>query len=70
MSQHINLMDLMVRVRGEYAEMPGLRLTEPQMCRLWAIDEITCEAVLQALTAQHFLSRTVQGAYVRAGDQA
>ena len=26
------------RVQGEFLEMPGLRLTQPQACRLWGLD--------------------------------
>ena len=37
------------RVRGEFAEMPGLRLTLAQAQRLWALDSVLCEAVLNAL---------------------
>ena len=37
------------RVRGEFMEMPGLRLTVPQAQRLWALDSVLCEAVLNAL---------------------
>ncbi len=33
---------LLARIRGEYDEMPGLRLTFPQACRLWQIDGTTC----------------------------
>ena len=37
------------RVRGEFMEMPGLRLTLPEAQRLWALDSVLCEAVLNAL---------------------
>ena len=52
------------RVRGEYREMPGLRLTVPQACRLWQVDRVTCEAVLARLVAEQFLLRTPNGAYM------
>ena len=29
---------LVQRVRGEFREMPGLRLTFAQACRLWQLD--------------------------------
>jgi hypothetical protein len=32
------LKDLLNRVRGEYAEMPGLTLTLAQAQRLWGLD--------------------------------
>lgn len=68
--QDTEMAELVSRIRGEYREMPGLMLTERQMCRLLAIDADTCDAIVHVLTAEHFLSRTAQGAYVRAGDGA
>lgn len=29
---------LVRRVQDEFREMPGLRLTQPQACRLWGVD--------------------------------
>jgi hypothetical protein len=58
---------LVERVRGEYLEMPGLQLTISQARRLWALDEETCTALLNALVEQQFLLRTAAGAHVRRG---
>lgn len=55
---------LLTRIRGEYQEMPGLRLTFAQACRLWQLDAATCHAVLQQLVGDRFLHRTPEGAYV------
>ena len=55
---------LLERIRGEYREMPGLRLTLPQACRLWQLDAETCEAVLHLLIAERFLSRTPANAFI------
>lgn len=55
---------LLTRIRGEYREMPGLRLTLAQACRLWHLDVSTCRAVLEDLLSQRFLHRTHDGAYV------
>ena len=52
------------RVRGEYLEMPGLRLTSEQARRLWRLDEPACDAVLGTLVNAGFLARTRDGAYV------
>ena len=41
--------ELIVRVQGEYREMPGLKLTEVQAQRLWGLDHRTCALVLTAL---------------------
>ena len=57
--------DLLVsRLRGEYREMPGLKLTLPQACRLWQLDSATCEALLGHLVDERFLLRTPEGSYV------
>src|SRR5438309_11272340 len=55
---------LVARIRGEYREMPGLRLTYAQACRLWQLDAATCEGVLQSLLAQNFLVRTANGSFM------
>jgi len=52
------------RIRAEFLEMPGLKLTVPQAQRLWGIDRSTCEAVIEELTASRFLVRTRDGAVV------
>jgi hypothetical protein len=51
-------------VRGQFLEMPGLKLTVAQAQRLWGIDRATCEAVIEELTACRFLARTRDGAFV------
>lgn len=52
-------------VRGEYQEIPGLHLTKLQARRLWGLDEPTCDALLSALVAEHFLKETATGQYAR-----
>ena len=52
-------------VRAEYAEMPGLKLTEPQIQRLWSLDAALCDAVIASLIAGQFLKQTRGDAYVR-----
>jgi hypothetical protein len=61
------LVDWVQLVRAEYLEMPGLQLTKPQVRRLWALEEQTCEAVLNELVSAHFLRRTAREAYVLDG---
>ncbi len=51
------------RIRGEFLEMPGLRLTPAQAERLWALDRPTCEHLLTALVDAHFLMRTRDGCF-------
>jgi hypothetical protein len=55
---------LMARVRGEYGEMPGLRLTVSQACRLWHVDASTCERLFEQLVREGFLYGTEKSAYV------
>ena len=55
-------------IKAEYLEMPGLRLTKPQVQRLWMLDSQMCEALLDVLVADEFLRKTHRDAYVlRAG---
>ena len=46
--------------------MPDLRLTEAQAERLWGLDTLRCQALLETLVETAFLKRTGAGAYVRA----
>jgi hypothetical protein len=52
------------RIRGEYREMPGLKLTVPQAARLWHVDAPSVERMLDALVADGLLRRTTGGAYL------
>jgi hypothetical protein len=52
-------------IRAEYAEVPGLHLTKPQVQELWALDPWVCDALLDALVDAGFLRRTRDDAYVR-----
>lgn len=61
---------LVARVRGEYREMPGLRLTLAQACRLWQLDAATCELVLQTLLEENVLARTKDGAFAARSAEA
>jgi hypothetical protein len=62
----VDLQALVDRVRGEFNEMPGLRLTRDQAARLWNMDAAACEEVLNRLVAASFL-RWSSGAVVRQG---
>jgi hypothetical protein len=57
---------LLERIRGEFLEMPGLRLTPAQACRLWALDRHQCDDVLRLLVDGHFLRKTSDGSFIRA----
>ena len=56
-------LQLLHRVRGEFSEMPGMRLTTEQAMRLWSLDRATCESVLEELMAIRFLERDAYGRY-------
>ena len=56
------------RIRGEYLEMPGLRLTLPQAQRLCGVDRGLCEMVLNALVETKFLAVSPAGVYARLSD--
>jgi hypothetical protein len=60
------LHNVVERVRCEFLEMPGLRLTLPQAARLWGLDLPSCEAVMDVLIRNEFLRRTPTGAVTRA----
>jgi RecB family exonuclease len=57
---------LLHRIRSEFLEMPGLRLTPAQAARLWAVDHETSKRILDRLTITGFLFRNREGAYLRA----
>lgn len=59
---------LEMRIRGEYREMPGLRLKTEQAMRLWSLDQATCERVLNDLVRSGFLQRDDSGRFVREHD--
>jgi hypothetical protein len=56
---------LVERIRAEYIEQPGLRLTEAQASRLWRLDEPTTRHALTELTGDAFLQRSEDGRYAR-----
>jgi hypothetical protein len=56
---------LLRRLKAEFLEMPGLKLTEPQARRLWALDAVACADLLNALVDEKFLFRTRDGSFMR-----
>ena len=58
--------ELLRRVRAEYLEMPGLRLTAPQAQCLFGLDSETWDAVSAALLDAKFLSHTHNGVFAMA----
>lgn len=56
---------LLKRIRAEFLEMPGLRLTLEQAQRLCGIERGLCKMVLDTLVADKFLCVKSDGAYAR-----
>jgi hypothetical protein len=61
---------LLRRIRAEYLEMPGLRLTASQAQCLFGLDSETWDAALAALLDAKFLSRTHNGLFAMPAIQA
>jgi hypothetical protein len=57
------LTPLAVRVRGEYREMPGLRLTVSQAARLFGLSPDVADAVLDELQRASILARSRDGVF-------
>jgi hypothetical protein len=53
------------RIRAEYQEMPGMKLTLEQVERLSGVDRSICMQVLDALVNAKFISRRTDGSYTR-----
>ena len=58
--------ELLRRIRVEYLEMPGLRLTAPRAQRLFGLDSETWDAVSAALLNAKFLSHTHNNVFAMA----
>jgi hypothetical protein len=61
----MDLDNVLRRVREEFREMPGLRLTPAQATRLWGLERETCYEVINALVAAAFLRWTPAGSVTR-----
>ena len=57
--------DLLERIRGEYLEMPGLRLKPEHVRRLCGVDATVCQMALDSLVDAKFLSANSDGTYAR-----
>jgi hypothetical protein len=53
------------RIRAEYLEMPGMRLTPVQVQRLSGVDISVCTLVLDDLVRAQFLHLLSDGSYAR-----
>jgi hypothetical protein len=57
--------NMLQRIRGEFVEMPGLRLTAAQAQRLWGLERPKCEELLKVLVKDNFLSQTRDGSFIK-----
>ena len=57
--------ELLLRIDGEYREMPGLSLTMSQAERLWGLDSGTCTLALTTLIELRVLKQTRMGTFLR-----
>jgi hypothetical protein len=51
------IVKLAQRIREEFEESPGLRVTIDEGARFWGLDEDVCEIVLSELVVDGFLTR-------------
>jgi hypothetical protein len=58
------------RIRAEFSEMPGMRLTPDQVERLSGVDRAVCQCVLDDLVRAKFLSRLPNGSYGRRSEMS
>jgi hypothetical protein len=56
---------LLNRIRAEYLEMPGLRLTREQLQRLCGVEPTICQRVLDTLVETRFLHVKADRTYAR-----
>lgn len=56
---------LLERVRGEFLEMPGLRLTPAQAARLWGVSGPMARGLLTTLAEARFLVHRDDGSFAR-----
>jgi hypothetical protein len=56
---------VLARLRAEYLEMPGMRLTTAQVQRLCGIEQAMCALLLDVLVEAQFLTLKSDGTYVR-----
>jgi len=64
---HTTIGDWLQIIRGEYLEIPDLALTRAEVRRMWNMDDMTCDALLDALVQARFLRFTRNKRYIRAG---
>ena len=57
--------NLRLRIKDEFQEMPGLCVTRTQAQKLWGLDGPSCDDALSALVNEGYLRKAMMG-YVKA----
>ena len=52
------------RIRAEFVDLPGLKITFAQACRLWQANEARCLEALENLVREGFLRKSASGAFI------
>ena len=60
--------DVVNRLRAEFLEMPGLRLTSGQAQRLCGVEKTLCQLGLDSLVEKKFLYVKPDGVYARTAE--
>lgn len=55
-------------IRSEFAEMPGMRLSQAQFCRLWNLDSVRGALVARRLVGDGYLVVDARGQFCRRVD--
>jgi hypothetical protein len=63
MQPEIILYKLTQRIREEFQDAPGLRVTVREGARFWDLDEMTCQQILVRLRAAGFLTVDADNRY-------
>lgn len=58
--------EILELIRREYLALPGLRLTEEQVCRIWGLEPVVCRTIMRTLVESRVLACAPDGRYVRA----
>ena len=64
----MDLENVLRRIRAEFREMPGLRLTPAQAMRLWGLEREMCARVIEGLVDTAFL-RWTRGGTIALADE-
>ena len=70
MNDSFRTQPVLERVRAEFLEMPGMKLTIEQVQRLCGVDGSLCRVVLDSLVEAKFLYIKSDGRYVRLTDSS